>query len=149
MIDAAPKRAVFDTNVIIAALLSRNPNSPLRELLARWHNGEFELLYCFDLLAEYREKLASKRILPSTTLDFLRELAAAGVAVDLSPGDVAPRVVQDPDDDIVVACALVGGATHLVTYDPHIQSLGSSIGSVQILNGLHFLYAVRGDVPPE
>lgn len=36
----------------------------------RWHNGEFELLYCSHLLAEYREKLASKRIMPSTTLNF-------------------------------------------------------------------------------
>ncbi len=50
-----PFRAVFDTNVIIAALKSKNPNSPTVELLQRWANDEFTLLYCDDLQAEYEE----------------------------------------------------------------------------------------------
>lgn len=44
---------------------------------------------------------------------------------------------------------LIGGATQLVTYDPHFQVLGDHVGDVQILDGLHFLYAIRGDTPPE
>ena len=42
-------RAVLDTNVIIAALKSKNPRSPTRELLTRWDNDEFDLLYAEDL----------------------------------------------------------------------------------------------------
>jgi predicted nucleic acid-binding protein len=38
-------RAVFDTNVFVAAHISKNPNSPMMELLKRWRRGEFELLY--------------------------------------------------------------------------------------------------------
>jgi predicted nucleic acid-binding protein len=34
-------RAVFDTNVFVSALLSRNPTSPTQELMERWHNDEF------------------------------------------------------------------------------------------------------------
>lgn len=34
-------RAVLDTNVPIAAHLSRNPHSPTIELLARWRGGQF------------------------------------------------------------------------------------------------------------
>ncbi len=34
------------------------------------------------------------------------------------------------------------------TYDPHIHALGEVYQGVRILDGLHFLYAVRGDAPP-
>jgi predicted nucleic acid-binding protein len=59
-------------------------------------------------------------------------------------------VPADPDDDIPLACALVGGASHLVTYDPHLLALGESYRQrVSILDGLHFLYALRGDQRPD
>jgi predicted nucleic acid-binding protein len=83
------------------------------------------------------------------TLAFLRDLSVSGVQVELSPIDVIPRIESDPDDDVVVACALAGGATHLVTYDPHFQILGDHIDDVKILDGLHFLYIVRGDKQPQ
>ena len=145
MTDEGPLRAVFDTNIIVAALLSRNTNSPLVELLSRWRRNEFVLLYCDDLLAEYREKLIAKRINPAATLAFLRDFTVSPVPVELNPADVLPYVPNDRDDDIVVACALVGGATHLVTYDPHIQSLGDNFHGMRILDGLHFFYVVRRD----
>lgn len=46
MIESARKRAVFDTNVFIAAYITRNPRSPTAELFHRWRNKEFDLLYC-------------------------------------------------------------------------------------------------------
>jgi predicted nucleic acid-binding protein len=55
-------RAVFDTNVIIAALKSKNPNSPIIELLQRWRQEEFTLIYCDDLRAEYQEKFIDRSI---------------------------------------------------------------------------------------
>jgi predicted nucleic acid-binding protein len=53
-------RAVFDTNIIIAAHLTKNPQSPTRELLERWRNKEFELAYSTALLVEYQEKFMEK-----------------------------------------------------------------------------------------
>ena len=47
--DRSPLRAVLDTNVFVAAYLSRNPNSPTREIIDRWLRGEFDLLYSCDL----------------------------------------------------------------------------------------------------
>ncbi|MBC8457907.1 MAG: hypothetical protein H8D67_07925 [Deltaproteobacteria bacterium] len=46
-------RAVFDTNIIMAAHLTKNPRSPTRELLERWKMEEFELVYSTALLVEY------------------------------------------------------------------------------------------------
>lgn len=57
-----PLRAVLDTNVFVAAHLSQNPDSPTVELLRRWRQQEFELLYSDDLLVEIDEKLSDKGI---------------------------------------------------------------------------------------
>jgi putative PIN family toxin of toxin-antitoxin system len=143
-----PFRAVFDTNVIIAALKSKNPNSPTLELLQRWANGEFTLLYCDDLQAEYEEKFFTRNIPLDIQASFLEHLFEFGEYIELTPDQIQPIVPDDPDDDIVIACAIVGQATHLVTYDPHLLNLGETHQGITILDGLHFLYAVRGDTPP-
>ena len=141
-------RVVLDTNVIFAGLFSRNPRSPTAEILRRWTAGEFELLYCEDLRLEYLEKIADPRIDASRRQRFIARLARLGTRVPLSQEDVTPRVPDDPDDDVVLACALVGKATHLVTYDPHLLTLDDKYEELHILDGLHFLYALRGDEPP-
>ena len=129
MTEVAHFRAVLDTNVILAALLSRNPASPTIELLSRWRNGEFTLLYCADLLLEYQEKLVAKQIRVERRLGFLSGLIGRGVSIALAPSEIVPRVSADPDDDVVLACALIGGATHLVAHDPHRSRLQRYIGS--------------------
>ncbi|HFE65894.1 MAG TPA: putative toxin-antitoxin system toxin component, PIN family [Chloroflexi bacterium] len=148
MIDQPVLRAVFDTNVIIAALKSRNPRSPTLELLKRWQNREFTLLYADDLLAEYREKFITRHIALPLRLAFLASINVFGERVALTADQIQPVVLADPDDDVVIACAIAGNATHLVTYDPHLLNLGAVFQGVTILDGLHFLYAVRGDQPP-
>lgn len=140
-------RAVFDTNVIIAALKSKNPTSPTVELLQRWRQDEFTLLYSDDLLLEYREKFVSRKIEPTLRITLLADLYTLGEYISLTPDQIHPLVPADPDDDIVIACALVGQATHLVTYDPHLLNLGETYQGITILDGLHFLYTVRGDTP--
>ena len=49
------RRAVFDTNVVLAAERSREPASPNREIMTRWRQGEFTLLYSTDIALEYAE----------------------------------------------------------------------------------------------
>lgn len=148
MTDKPLLRAVFDTNVIIAALKSKNPNSPTVELLKRWRNDEFVLLYADDLLLEYREKFITRNIDVALRITFLASLDVLGERIELAPDQIKRVVSNDPDDDIFVACAIVGKATHLVSYDPHLLNLGGSYQGVVILDGLHFLYAVRGDKRP-
>jgi uncharacterized protein len=147
MIEQSRLRGVLDTNVIIVALKSKNPESPNLELLRRWQAGEFTILYCDALYAEYEEKFVARNIPPAHYAGFIAGLIGLGEHIELTPEQVQPIVLADPDDDIVLACALVGRATHLVTYDPHLLSLGQSYLGVHILDGLHFLYAVHGDTP--
>jgi len=139
-------RAVLDTNVIIAACRSRNPQSPTIELLKLWTDGAFDLLYSVALKDEYKEKLAERHADPVRAQHFLVQLLQQGVLVNVSS---IPRVIAaDPDDDVILACAVAGQATHLVTYDLHFALLGDSYRGIRLIDGLHFLYLVRGDKPP-
>ncbi len=141
-------RAVLNTNVIISALGSRNPSSPTVELLRRWEQREFDVLYTTDLLSEYKEKFSERVLNPTRTANFLSTLQRLGILIQVTPADIMPVIVADPDDDLPLACAVVGHATHLVSYDQHYAFLGGEYQGIRIVDGLHFLYLVRGDIPP-
>lgn len=139
-------RAVLDTNVIIAALRSKNPASPTAELLQLWEGGRFDLLYCADLRAEYVEKMEIRGVEVEKARRFLASLDSLGIFVSVTLDDLMPVIRADPDDNMIVACAVIGGASHIVTYDPHFAPLMGRYRRIEILDGLHFLYLVRGDV---
>jgi uncharacterized protein len=68
--------------------------------------------------------------------------------VTVSPNQIHSVITNDPDDDQVLACAVVGKADYLVTYDPHLDCLGGEYQGIRVLDGLHFLYIVRSDNRP-
>lgn len=138
-------RAVLDTNIPIAAHLSRNPRSPTIELITRWRAGEFTQLYSDDMLVELIEKFHARRIAPEASERYLADLITLGDHVIVLPEHVPTAIAADPDDNAILACAVVGRATHIATYDPHFDVLGGAYQGISVLDGLHFLYVVRGD----
>jgi putative PIN family toxin of toxin-antitoxin system len=54
--------AVIDTNVVVAGLLTGNPDSPTARILDGMRNGAFPFLLSTALLADYREVLLRKKI---------------------------------------------------------------------------------------
>jgi len=141
-------RAVFDTNVFVSALLSRNPTSPTQELMRRWRNEEFILLVSQALLMELVEKLQARGIGQDQIQELLATIARLAEWVDVPPEAVVSVVAADPDDDQILACAVAGRADYLVTYDPHFDLLEGKHGSIKIARALPFLWKVRGDQPP-
>ena len=138
MTERIPIRAVLDTNVPIAAHLSRNPRSPTVELIERWRAGEFVQLYSDDTLAEFLEKFLARRVHPESVAHDVADLLRLGEHVDVADHWVSrPIVTADPDDDMVLACALAASATCIVTYDPHFDVLGGDYESIPILDGSH------------
>jgi putative PIN family toxin of toxin-antitoxin system len=142
-------RAVLDTNVFLSAFLSRSPSSPTREILQRWQNGEFVLLISDALIDELAEKLLENGIHQARVTDFLTLLARDAKFVIVPESSVLAEIAGDPDDDAILACAVVGRADYLVTYDTHFESLEGVHAGVKITKGLPFLWALRGDRPPE
>ena len=81
-------RAVFDTNVFVSALLSRNPTSPTQELMRRWRNEEFILLVSQALLLELAQKLQERGIGQDQTQELLATLARLAEWVEVPPAAV-------------------------------------------------------------
>lgn len=136
--------AVFDTNVFVSALLSRNPNSPTQELLRRWQAEEFTLLISQALLVELVEKLTTRGVSREAIQELLIAIIRLARWVEVPAEAILPVVVNDPDDDTILACAAVGQADYLVTYDPHFDMLGGSHRDVKITKAIPFLWALRG-----
>ena len=112
---------VFDTNVLISTLLSTASN-PFR-CLALAKIRKIESVTCQEILNEFSEKLIVKfKFSQEKTQAAIEEIRSFSRLVEIS---TELRVVPaDPDDDMVVECAVVGGATHIVTGDKHLLSLG-------------------------
>jgi putative PIN family toxin of toxin-antitoxin system len=117
------KRAVLDTNVMLASQKTASAHSPNAEIVRRWKAGEFTLLITDDLLQEYAEKLIEKGIEPALRRMLLRDLILLGEQVAIAFFHLRHYPV-DPDDTPFLLAALNGNATHLVTSDQHLEDVG-------------------------
>ncbi|MDO8880194.1 MAG: putative toxin-antitoxin system toxin component, PIN family [Coriobacteriia bacterium] len=116
-------RAVLDTNVYVAALLSRD-GSPAR-LIRALGEGLFDAVVCPRLLDELlgvlrRPKIAS-RLEDLVAEDFVDWLGRVAISVP-DPASIR-QVSPDPDDDHLIALALIGRAEVIVSGDAHLLGL--------------------------
>jgi len=126
---------VFDTNILLSALLSTNGN-PFR-CLALARIGQVESVTCQEILDEFAEKLLVKfkfsKEMTQATVEEIREFSRL---IEIS--GTLKAVPDDPDDDMVVECAMMGNATHIVTGDKHLLSLTNCQG-ITILKAAEFV----------
>lgn len=122
-------RIVLDTNVVISALLWRG--TPYRLLEAIRQHESLQLYSSPELLEELTDVITrpalSRRLatLGMTARDVLSDYLEAIELVE--PVDV-PRVARDPDDDHVLACALVATAELIISGDPDLLELAAYEG---------------------
>ncbi len=112
--------AVFDTNVLIAALVTEGLCS---KLLHRARVGEFVLILCPFIMNELRRILTKKfRLSPEESdlaMETVSEAAGKIIEHDISIIDIC----RDSDDDNILACALAAGADYLVTGDSDLLGI--------------------------
>lgn len=127
--------AVFDTNILLSALLSTNGN-PFR-CLALAKIGQVESVTCQEILDEFAEKLLVKfKFSEEITQLAVKEVRDFSRLVEIS--GTLKAVPDDSDDDMVVECAVVGNATHIVTGDKHLLSL-TKHQSIAIVKAAEFV----------
>jgi putative PIN family toxin of toxin-antitoxin system len=115
-----PIVAVFDTNILLSALFTTNGN-PFR-CLAAAKIGQIESITCQTILDEFVEKLLVKfKFSEAMAQSAASEIRSFSKMIAISGNLKA--VADDPDDDMVVECALLGKATHIVTGDKHLLKL--------------------------
>jgi len=126
---------VFDTNVLLSGLGWRG--SPYRCLeLAR--TGQIKAITCQELLDELLEKLEQKlNFTDSQITDTLSDLLSFLQVVKIS--NTLNVIITDPDDNMVLECAVVGHANYIVTGDKkHLLPLKNYQG-IEIVNAADFL----------
>jgi putative PIN family toxin of toxin-antitoxin system len=111
---------VFDTNILISALFSET-GSPFRAL-ALAKIGQIESVTCQEIMDEFLEKLLLKfKFSEDKAQSAIDEILSFSRIVEIS--GILKAVPNDPDDDMVIECAVVGNASHIVTGDKHLLSL--------------------------
>jgi uncharacterized protein len=115
-------KAVFDTNVLIAAFAAEGLCA---KLLFRARKRELSLLLCPIILDEFEKILQTKLRASSSEIREAMELVREAADEILMPGNEAAGVCRDRDDDLVLSCALSARADFLVTGDADLLVLGS------------------------
>lgn len=97
--------AVIDTNVLVAALLTKNENSPTLKILKYILSGYITPLYHKDILEEYREVLIRPKFkLDEKLVNFVIEsIRKNGIEVFPKPSG---EILLDNDDLIFYEVAL-------------------------------------------
>lgn len=130
-----PLIVVFDTNILFSATGWRGTPYQCLELV---RTGQVEGVTCPEILDELDRKLRGKlQFSDEQALEALAELLSFLRLVTIS--NTLRVVPADPDDDKVVECALVSGATHIVTGDRrHLLPLGHH-GTIAIITAAQLL----------
>ncbi len=132
-------RAVFDTNILVSYLLTHRP--PIATLIdVHLRKEDFQLITAHPLLVELERVLTYPKLKQYLKKEehvrFLALIAAISEVVTL-PQDI-PKISRDPDDDFLIACAVVGEADVLVSGDQDLLTL-KQVGRIHILTPAQFL----------
>ncbi|NJR69668.1 MAG: putative toxin-antitoxin system toxin component, PIN family, partial [Synechococcales cyanobacterium CRU_2_2] len=108
--------------------------------------GQVESVTCQEILDEFAEKLLVKfKFSEEMTQAAVQEVRQFSHLVEIS--GTLKAVPDDPDDDMVIECAVIGNATHVVTGDKHLLSL-TNHQDIAILKQQSLLHCCHPSVLP-
>ena len=114
--------AVFDTNVLIAAIITEGICT---KLLHRARTGEFSLISCPFIMKELRRILSKKFRLSHEESDLAMEAISEAITQVIEHNVKITDVCRDADDDNIIACAVSAKADYLVTGDSDLLEIKS------------------------
>ena len=128
-------RTVLDTNVIISGIVFGGPPRKVLELAieARISNAVSEAI-----LNEVKGVLSgSKFRFPAGMVrHIITELE--NISDVVFPGEKVDVIRDDPDDNMILECALAAAASHIVSGDSHLLRIGGFRG-IRILSPAEFI----------
>ncbi len=139
-------RIVLDTSVLVAATRSRRGAS--FALLSRLPSQQFQIALTVALYLEWQAVLTREEHLPpgATAEDaqgFLRYLASMAHLQDVH--FLWRPYLRDPDDDLVLECAVAAGCRYIVTHN--LRDFDRAIDlNVQAITPGDFLQLMGGSI---
>ena len=136
-------RVILDTTVLVAAARSRNGAS--YQLLSMLPSRDFEIALTVPLYTEWQAVLTRPEHLPpgvtvDATLGFLRYLASVAHLQDVH--FLWRPFLRDPDDDMVLECAVASGSSLIVTHNLKDFKQAPELG-VQAIKPVDFLKLLK------
>ena len=105
--------AVFDTNVLISALLSKREDSPTVLLLNHVLDGRIVLVYNEEIVSEYQEVLHRDKFgFSDERIKTVLEVVRTGLCLGRTPSN---EIFPDEDDAVFYEVALSKEGTFLIT----------------------------------
>ncbi len=114
--------AVFDTNVLIAAIITEGICS---KLLHRARAGEFSLISCPFIMQEPKRILSKKFHFGQEEIAEAMEPISEAINKVIEHSHKVKDVCRDAADDNIIACAVAAKADYLVTGDADLLDLKS------------------------
>jgi putative PIN family toxin of toxin-antitoxin system len=113
-------KAVFDTNVLLAAFLTEGV---CEKLLTRARKRHFDLITCPYILHEFERILARKFSATKQERETALALIAEAARESVMPSEIPAGACRDSEDDNILACAVESGAAYLVTGDKDLLAM--------------------------
>jgi len=113
-------KAVFDTNVLLAAFITEGICS---KILVRGRKRQFHLILCPVILREFERVLIKKFSTTRNEARSILQIVSEAMHSVVIPSQSVQGICRDPDDDAILACALEAGADYLVTGDVDLLEL--------------------------
>jgi putative PIN family toxin of toxin-antitoxin system len=140
-------RVVFDTNIFVSKALI--PHGQPAQAFTAWRELRCQLLVSPPILAEVRHTLGYARIrrkyaITDEIVDQLIQILVEYAILVEGEADVIGAVPDDPDDEIILACAIDGKADLIVSGDRHLLDLDEYRG-VPIVTVRDFLNRLSPD----
>lgn len=134
---------VIDTCVLVAAVRSRNGAS--FKLISMLPSNDFEIAITVPLYTEYQAVLSRPEHVPpdldaDDALGFVRYIASIATLRDVY--FLWRPMLRDPDDDMVLECAVASGSKLVVTHNTKDFRSAESLG-VTAITPADFLQLIR------
>ena len=118
-------KVVLDTNELVSAVI-KSGGLP-DQIVQAWRDGKFEMVLSPAMLVESARVLRYPRLRKLhgwTDIQIEEFVDGLRAAATLVGGDVEVSVVaDDPDDNVILACAVEGGTDYVVSGDAHLLNL--------------------------
>ncbi len=134
-------KIVLDTNCLISVIM---PGSYNNDIWEAFRAGKYTLCVSNEILFEYHEILAMRynNLIANTVL---KELIETPNIERINPTYRFNLITTDPDDNKFVDCAIIAGATYIVSNDRHFRELDKyDFPKVDLRTLSEFLSIVRG-----
>jgi putative PIN family toxin of toxin-antitoxin system len=122
-----PLRAVFDTTILVSAFLTARTGGVVTELLRLCSEGTVALYLSTAILDETEDVLLNRahlrRRFQYTDAAVGAYCRTVGVLATVLHDVRTTPVVRDPNDDMIIACAIAAKADYLVTRDRDLLEL--------------------------